>query len=454
MPTMTKSLTNQVCYVFVKEIQKRIDSGELEQVVNGFGQLIGSVRVKKTGRFAGLAIQAVCQGNPLVMPVQLISTIFSTGALVILNHFEHDETRKVIKFGNEEIRDDLKNVQKAVDGIAGMMKQIQQTLGVLQASTALIGVGIVANFAISAVSLQQILKLREDVRQMRVEIKDGFIDLKKALKDQGEEILDRIDEVAQDIKFEQHRIVLIRAYGKFLEATKLVQSAVACENIEIRDKDLANARQILVESLADYRNPHLLSETSPLGKLRRMECSWAIEQTIIMTYQIQQQSGAVIHRLNNLQASIRQDIVDVSNSVRSQAEIDCIYPEIRRICTQDLSVLSSWQDQAEWIQSLPASDLKLLESSELSSVPLEITSSLNELEVPEQEIYDDIKPKSHFDSLRDQLQLMAMPELRLKYEHYVVEKAQSSGHKALKLEVLNQSSDMAIANLYHYFQGV
>ncbi len=410
-------------YVFSPAIQALIDSGQLVQAISKNGGLLATARDPATGRFAANAIGTISSLNPLVIPAQM--------AMDGLQMYQtHQGFTKVL----------------------GGISEIQQTLGVLQSTTALIGVGTIANIAISAVSLQQILELREDVRQMRVEIKDGFIDLKQALKDQGSEILNYIDQVAQDIKFEQHRVVLVRAYGKFLEAAKLIQSALACENIEIRDKDLANARQMLVESLGDYRNPHLLSETSPLGKLRRMECSWAIEQTIIMTYQIQKQSGAVSHRLKNLQASIRQDIVDVSNSVRSQEEIDLIYPEIRRICTQDLAVLSAWQDQAEWIQSLPSSDLKLLESSELADVSLESTSTVNGLEVPEQEIYDDIKPKSHFDSLRDQLQLMALPELRLNYENYVVAQAQAFGHKALSMETLNQSSDMAIANLYHYFQ--
>ena len=57
-----------------------------------------------------------------------------------------------------------------------------------------------------------------------------------------------------------------------------------------------------------------------------------------------------------------------------------------------------------------------------------------------------------FDSLRDQLKLMASPDLRSKYEYEVVEKAQASGHKALKADVVKQSPDVAIANLYHYFQ--
>ncbi|MBD2149445.1 hypothetical protein H6F44_04790 [Pseudanabaena sp. FACHB-1277] len=334
------------------------------------------------------------------------------------------------------------------DGITA----IQQNLGVLQATTALIGVGTIANIAISAASLHQILKLREDVRQMRVEIKDGFIDLKKALKDQGAEILNHIDEVAADIKFEQHRVVLIRAYGQFLQALELIKSALACDDPKIKDHDLANARQMLSVALGDYRNPQLLSELSAIGQLRRKECAWAIEQTIIMTYQIQKQSGAVSHRLQNLQTSIRQDILNVSDAVQSEEEIDLLYPEISRICTQDLVVLSSWQEQSEWIQSLPTSDLKLLESSELSPVPQAMTSALSNFEVPEQKVYEELKPKSHFESLRDQLKLMASPDLRSKYEYEVVEKGQASGHKALKADVVKQSSDMAIANLYHYFQ--
>jgi hypothetical protein len=408
-------------YIFSAATQALLNSDQLIQVISKTGQLLPLAREPITGRFVEMAIGIGSSSfNPLAIPVQ-------------------------IAMGGLQMYQTHRGFTAVLSGIT----QIQQTLGVLQATTAIIGVGTVANIAISAASLHQILKLREDVREMRVEIKDGFIDLKKALKDQGSEILNHIDEVAKDIKFEQHRVVLIHAYSQFIAATKLIQSSLACD-IPIRDQGLASARHLLEVALADYRNPQLLSETSALGKLRRMECAWAIEQTIIMTYQIQKQSGAVNQRLQSLQANMRQDIVDVSNAVRSQEEIDFLYPEISRICTQDLEIVASWQIQAEWIQNLPASDLKLLESSELSEINLEVTSSLNSLDVPEQKMYDEIKPKSHFDSLRDQLQLMALPELRLKYEREVAEKAQTSGHKALKLEALNQSSDMAIANLYHY----
>ncbi len=411
-------------YIFSTATQALLNSGQLVQVISKAGQLLPIARDPLTGRFVEIAMGVGSSSfNPLAIPVQV-----AMGGL------------------------QMYQTHKGFTEVLGGITQIQQTLGVLQATTALIGVGTIANVAISAASLHQILKLREDVRQMRVEIKDGFIDLKKALKDQGAEILNHIDEVAADIKFEQHRVVLIRAYGQFLQALELIKSALACDDPKIKDHDLANARQMLSVALGDYRNPQLLSDLSAIGQLRRKECAWAIEQTIIMTYQIQKQSGAVTHRLQNLQNSIRQDILNVSDAVQYQEEIDLLYPEISRICTQDLTVLSSWQEQSEWIQSLPASDLKLLESSELSPVPQEMTSALSNFEVPEQKIYVELKPKSHFDSLRDQLKLMASPDLRSKYEYEVVEKAQAAGHKALKADVVKQSSDMAIANLYHYFQ--
>ena len=404
--------TMDMDYIFSATTQALLNSGQLVQGISNAGQLLPIARDPVTGQFVETAKASL---NPLTTPSQ-----FAVGGL-------------------------------QMDALGGITA-IQQNLGVLQATTALIGVGTIANVAISAASLHQILKLREDVRQMRVEIKDGFIDLKKAFKDQGAEILNHIDKVTADTKFEQHRVVLIRAYGQFLQALELIKSALVCDDPKIKDHDLANARQMLSVALADYRNPQLLSDLSAIGQLRRKECAWAIEQTIIMTYQIQKQSGAVTHRLQNLQTNIRQDILNVSDAIQSEEEIDLLYPEISRICTQDLAVLSSWQEQSEWIQSLPASDLKLLKNSDPIPVPQEMASVLSDFEVSEQKTYEELKPKSHFASLRDQLKLMASPDLRLKYEYEVVEKAQASGHKAIKADVVKQASDMAIVNLYHYFQ--
>jgi len=154
-------------YVFSAATQAMLNSGQLIQVISKAGQLLPLARHPITGKIVEIAVGTATSFNPLAIPVQMA-------------------------MGGLQMYQTHRGFTKVLGGIA----EIQQTLGVLQATTALIGVGTVANLAIGAVSLHQILQLREDVRQMRVEIKDGFIDLKQAFKNQGVEILNHIDQVA------------------------------------------------------------------------------------------------------------------------------------------------------------------------------------------------------------------------------------------------------------------
>ncbi len=82
---------------------------------------------------------------------------------------------------------------------------VQSSLGVLQATTAVIGVGVAAGVGLSAVNLYQTIKLRKAVERLEVKIENGFIDLKQALREQGAEVKELIERVSQDMKFEQHR---------------------------------------------------------------------------------------------------------------------------------------------------------------------------------------------------------------------------------------------------------
>ncbi|HEY9749658.1 MAG TPA: hypothetical protein V6C63_13320, partial [Allocoleopsis sp.] len=299
------------------------------------------------------------------------------------------------------------------------------------------------------------LKLREDIKQLKLEVKDGFIDLRKALRNQGTEIIQRIDEVAQDIKFEQHRLILVRAYGKFLEASKLMKTAMSCSDLTIRNADLANARQMLGEALADYSNPHVLSETSAPGQLRRLECAWAIEQTIALTYQLQNESAAASDRLSHLRDRVRQDALTVIEACEFEEELDFIFPEVTRIHDHDLVALESWQNHIDWERSLPESERKLLQSS--NSLELESTADFNTATsvietAPEQTLYEDLKDKSHLSSLRDQLELLIKPSLRQEYAAYIGEQAVAAGHKVLTSSNLQEASNLTIANLYWYFK--
>jgi hypothetical protein len=402
---------------------------KLVQVETTTGQLLPILRDPVTGQFVEIAKGVVgTSTQPLISPIQ-----FATGAAQMYqNH---------------------RGFTAVLDGLSA----IQSSLGMLQATTAVIGVGTVAGVALSAVNLHQTLKLREDVKQLRVEVKDGFIDLKKALKNQGAEIIQRIDEVAQDIKFEQHRVVLVRAYGKFLEATKLMKTAMSCEDMSIRNATLANAQLMLAEALADYNNPHLLSETCAAGQLRRLECAWAIEQTIALSYQLQNQSAAVSDRLSHLQDKIRQDSITVIERCETEDELDFLFPELTRIHDHDLAVLESWQNHVDWMRSLPPSELKLLQSADLGNSELTDSkeaiadTTANSLP-PEQLLYENLKQKSHRASLHDQLLFMMKPDLRRDSEAYITQQAAIAGYKTLVPANLQKASDLAVANLYWYFK--
>ncbi len=339
-----------------------------------------------------------------------------------------------------------------------MLGTLQNSIGVLQATTAVIGVGVAASVVLSAINLHQTLKLREDVKQLKLEVEEGFIDLKKALKNQGAEITQRIDEVARDVKFEQHRLVLVRAYGKFLEASRRIKFAMSCDDVSIRNADLANARQTLSEALADYNNPHLLSELSAAGQLRRMECAWAIELTIALTYQLQNQLSAVSHQLSHLQDKIRQDSLTVIDRCQSEDELDFLFPEILRIQTHDIAVLESWQHHVDWMRELAPAELKQLQEADLDDADVTDTPETTEttpadLVPPEQTFYEDLKQKSHYLSLRDQLKFAVKPDLRQGHESYIGERATATGYKGLVPSNWQDVTNLTLANLYWYFKA-
>jgi hypothetical protein len=134
---------------------------------------------------------------------------------------------------------------------------------------------------------------------------------------------------------------------------------------------------MLSEALADYNNPRLLSETCAAGQLRRLECAWAIDQTIALSYQLQNEPAAVSDRLSHLQDKIRQDSLTVIERCETEDELDFLFPELTRIHDHDLAVLESWQNHVDWMRSLPPSELKLLQSADFSNSEIPVNSDTN-----------------------------------------------------------------------------
>lgn len=423
-------------FEFPTAIQAGIEAGKYAQVFSN-GIPIGMARDAATGQFVGHAVGAVVDGNPLsplISPLQFVMK----GASMYQNHLGFQETYHQI-------------------GIAQAgLQSLQTSVGVLQATTALIGVGTVASVALGAVNLYQTLKLRKEVEQMRWEIKNGFIDLKQALKDQGVEIRQIIEQVAQDVTFEQHRIVLVRAFGLFTQALQRFRVAMQLQDAGRRNAEIDAVRGMLFEVLADYTNPHLLEQTSAVGQMRRLECALGIEQAIVSTYQVQGEISAVSDRLCHLRSSINEVCCQVIDNCQSGDELDFLFPEITRIRNHDLALVDTWHNQVEWVRSLPPSELKLLAPSDFDTLELmteEGAELINAISVPPEEItYQNLAEKSHFFSLRDQLKFMFQPTLRSQYEDYINQQASTTGYKTLFSKNLQQASDMTVANLYYYFK--
>lgn len=160
-------------FIFPPLIQAGIAAGQYVVAQNAAGMALGIARDKATGHFVGHAVGLLGSGgipfNPASVPLQF--------AQMYQTH---------------------RGFQAVQVGLQG----IQASLNVTQTMVAVTGVGVAANLAISAVSLWQILKLREDVKLQRLEMQEGFLDLKQVLREQGTEVIRKIDEAVHDIEFD------------------------------------------------------------------------------------------------------------------------------------------------------------------------------------------------------------------------------------------------------------
>jgi hypothetical protein len=415
-------------FQFPPTIQAGIDAGKYLQVVSSSGVPLGLARDAATGQFVGNAVGVLSNGlalNPLTAAPQLM---MGAGQLY-QNHL----------------------------GLQAL-QSLTASVATLQATTMVIGVGTAVTAALAAVNLWQTLKLRQDVKQLRLDVEDGFIDLKQALQDQGLEIIQHIDRVAEDVEFRSHRTILARAYGLFVKATARLQSAMALQDHNLRSAEITAARDMLFQALADYDNDQLLVDICSAGQIRRRECVWAIEQTIAMTYELQGEYQVVSDRLSALDTTIRRDALNAIEACGSQVELDFLFPEVTRIHDHDLAAISSWRNHIDFYKTLSLSDVKLLASSSSSNVEtVAITNAVDEpelvLTVPaEYALYEDFQQKSHYVALRDQLLFLIAPDQRQACEAYISEQAAITGLKALNLSSLQKASHLTIANLLSYFQ--
>jgi uncharacterized protein YdaT len=416
-------------YQFSPLVKAAIDAGRYIPVMSVSGVPLSMVRDAATGQFAHHAVGLTSTGigllNPLTAPLQMV---MGAGQLY--------------------------QGHKALQGI----KALSASVATLQATTAVIGVGVAATAALSAVNLWQTLKLRQDIKQMRVEVRDGFINLNQALSAQGAELIEHILQVSEDVEFKAHRTILARAYGLFDKAMNRLQSAVMMSDLSLRDHEIMAARDMMFKALADYSNNQLMEGVGAVAYIRRRECVWAIEQAIAMTYQMQGQWNAVSERLLNTDAMIRQDALTVLDKIQTDDELDFLFPEMTKIHDHDLVAIAAWKNHVDWYQQLSFEEMKQLNEFIAIEQQDTVENSSDEVDYLEEaqaeyKAYDEIRQKSVPGVLHDSLVFLFDSEVRQNAENYIDERAQLEDLAALNQDNLCKASPLTIANLAWYFSA-
>ncbi|WP_293135328.1 hypothetical protein [Microcoleus sp. bin38.metabat.b11b12b14.051] len=434
-------------YLFTPATQDRLNTGSLVQPATKTGKLLPAARDPVTGEFVEIA---------KIFYPSTTATLSHRGVLGLLAQLAGGGPLQplVVPAYVTAAPLQLAQTHQGFQKIYRMLNCLKINLAVMQATAAVIGIGAVSNTVLSAVNLDQVLKMREEAKHQKLKIKDGFIDLRHILKDRGVEVIQQIFKVAHNSNFEMYRQKLVNGYDIFSKAIKRCQSALTLPDIKLRNSEINSGRDMLFEALKIYDNPGLLEGLCCAAQLRQRECVWAIELAIGITFQLQRAYNMVSSRLLELQSKIRQDILTVVKGCQSQSELDFLFPEVTRILGHDLSVIEFWQNEVDWMQTLSAKDQHQLASLDKLSGEHLKTSIHTTFAVlaAEPSLYESLKQKSHFLSLRDQLAFAVGPELRRGHESYVCQQAIATGYPALATSNWEAISDLTVTNLYYFFQ--
>ena len=356
-------------YIYSPDIEQKLRDGIYEEVFKKKdGTPLGHVRDAATGQFVansdaiGIANSNGTPFQPFVTPLSAVS-LSESNTLPIL-------------------------------------QSLSGSIGTLQATMSVIGVGVAVTGVISAVNLWQTVKLRREITELRGEMRDGFLDLRQLLSTQNRDIIEHIDRVASDIEFSHHRTILIRAHGLFNHAVRRVKSAVSMRDVNQRSAEITSIRNTMSESLADYNNQQLMTQVNAPGYIRRCECAWAVEQAIALTYYLQSEYRVGADYLADLCEKIKRDLLNAIHLINTEEELEFLFIEIKRIYNHDLPLLNYWSSQMQWISEQTPQDQKLLRASQPSSIVVS-NQDLIQLNSDEIQGYKVLKGHSHFAAIRD-----------------------------------------------------
>ncbi|PSB63003.1 hypothetical protein C7B61_13890, partial [filamentous cyanobacterium CCP1] len=131
-------------FVFPPHIQAGIAKGIYAQVVRGDGTLVGVARDVATGRFVGLATGHSLDQQPFLWRILL------DGGMKALSASPTSPLSPLLSGVQMlQVHRGFQKTYQKLDVIQAGLQSLQQSVGVLQATTALIGVGTVAGVVLS-----------------------------------------------------------------------------------------------------------------------------------------------------------------------------------------------------------------------------------------------------------------------------------------------------------------
>ncbi len=347
------------------------------------------------------------------------------------------------------------HLTQELDELKKGMESLQEKASILESATATLGVGVALQGILSALNLQQTGKSNLKLDQVLLELQTGFTELKSIINHQGDEILKAINQVGQEIKLEMHRVEFVKAYGIFQSVHhNQLPSALITQNSKDRNGKLNFIWNNLQNCLAIYNNKELISSPLISEKWKRLQCAWAIEQTLALVDILNNNFDACIFQLNHLKDKIIKDCMELTESCQSEEEIDFIFPRINYIINHDIILIDFWKNNLKVIQNLSIEAQEKLASFNVTDiVSLNKAQKSNALQKPSPfELYQELKAQSHFVALKDQLKFILKPELRSEYESYIIQKAIALNFKGLALTNWKEVPDLTVANLYYSFK--
>ncbi len=355
----------------------------------------------------------------------------------------------------QQLDETLDSINREISNLQSSISDLQEQSGVLESTTATLSLGMALQGVLSGKNLLATGKVENKINIISVTLEKGLITLKEAIYNQGDEILKTINQVSQEIKQEIHRVEFIKAYGIFKSVhDSQLPSALITQNPQDRNDKLNLIWSQLQTCLAIYNNNELISCPTIAGKFKRLECAWSIEQTLALVDILKNDFEACVYQLNHLKDKIIKDCFTLTESCQSEEEIDYIFPRINYILNQDMLLIDFWKNNLKVIPNLSMEDRKIIASLDVRDIVL-YNQSQDSQAIQQQspvEQYQELKAKSHYLSLKDQLKFLIKPEFRSDYESYITQRAIAINLKGFVPSNWQEVPDLTVANLYYYLK--